>query len=87
MLIQNKTNTSIRELVNVNQHVDPTHQLTHQSSVSKRQPTCRLNISTNMSMHYPLNVNQLVGSIHQRITNFPSLLARQFTTTNMSKPV
>ena len=51
MLIQNKTNTSIRELVNVNQHVDPTHQLTHQSSVSKRQPTCRLNISTNMSMH------------------------------------
>ena len=37
------TNTSIHQLVNVNQYVDSTHNQHVNASVSKRQPTCRFN--------------------------------------------
>ena len=35
---------------NINQHVDSTNQPTRRC-ISKRQPTCRFNIATNISMH------------------------------------
>ena len=43
MSIQQTTNKSMLQLVNVNQHVDSTHNQHVNASVSKRQPTCRFN--------------------------------------------
>ena len=72
MLIQHTTNKSLHKLVNVNRLVNRTHQPKRQC-ISKRQPTCQLNILTNTSMHQSINVNQLVGSRHQLIAGCTSL--------------
>ena len=66
------TNQQFIASVNVNQHVYSANQQVN-ASVSKRQPTCRLNTPTNTSMHQSINLNQLVGSIHQLITDCASL--------------
>ena len=81
MSIQHTTNTSMHHLLNVNQNVDSTHNehfdSTHNQhvnpSVSKGQSTCRLNTSTNTSMHLSVNGNHLVCPIHQLIVDCASL--------------
>ena len=49
------------------------HQLTSTASVSKHQLTCRLNASSNTSMHQSINLNQLVGLTHQLVRYCVSL--------------
>ena len=45
--LNTSTNPSMHRLVNVNQHVDSTHNQHVNVSVSKRKPTCRFNTPTN----------------------------------------
>ena len=46
-----QTNQHVGASVNVNQHVDSTHNKHVNASVSKRQPTCRFNTPINASVH------------------------------------
>ena len=87
MSTQHTTNKSMHQLVNVNLHVDSTHNQHVHESLRKRQPTCRPNTSTNSSMHQSVNVNQPVDSIHQLIADcasmhHTSIHQYEFTNTN-----
>ena len=67
------TNQHVSASVRVNQHVDSTHNQHVNTSVSKRQQTCRLNTPTNTLMRQSININQLVESLHQLNADCPSL--------------